>query len=59
MAHINTMTREQLENEILFNSDGLYEQFDEGKLLNHGYTHEELIEITTNWIIEGNEAKCE
>jgi hypothetical protein len=59
MVHIEKLTREELENEILFNNDGLYEQFDEKRLLNHEYTREELIEITTNWIIEGNEATCE
>lgn len=58
MKNITKLTKEELENEILFNNDGLYEQFDEQKLLNHGYSHDELVEITTNWIIEGNEATC-
>jgi hypothetical protein len=58
MKMIDKMTREELETEIVLNEKGLYEMFDEKKLINKEYTLEELVEITTEWIIEGNEATC-
>ena len=54
--NIAEMTKEELETEIVCNNEGLYEMFNEEKLLNKEYTLEELQEITANWIIEGNEA---
>ncbi len=52
---IRTLTKEQLQNEILFNDDGLYEQFDEARLLNGEYTREEMLEIFGNWIQQNDE----
>ena len=52
---ITKMSYEQLQEEILFNNDGLYEMFNEQKFLNNDYTLEELIEITSNWVIAGDE----
>lgn len=53
---IDNMTKEQLLAEIVCNDNGLYETYDEGRLLNDEYTEGELKEIATNWIIENNEA---
>ncbi len=52
---IEDMTRQELENEIFINEDGLYEMFDEQKLLKNEYTFEELLEITQKWIQEAPE----
>ena len=52
---ITKMSYEQLQEEILFNNNGLYEMFDEQRFLNNDYTLEELIEITSNWVIAGDE----
>jgi len=55
---LEKMTRTELENEIICNNDGLYEQFDEQKFLKGEYSFEELVSIVKSWIINGNEATC-
>ena len=55
MKTIESMTKQELQNEIVLNNDGLYNEFNEKKFLNDEYTHEELLQITTNWIISGSE----
>ena len=55
MKQIEKLSYQELQNEILFNNDGLYEMFDEEKFLKNQYTHKELIEITTKWIMEAPE----
>ena len=52
MKTVEEMTKQELQNEIVCNNDGLYEMFDENKLLNDLYSHEELITITQNWIMQ-------
>ena len=56
---IDTMTKEQLLAEIVCSDNGLYEEYEEVRLLNDGYSEMELKEIATNWIIENNEAGWE
>lgn len=56
---IEEMTKVQLEEEILFNEDGLYEKVNEDKFYGRGceaYTVEELREVVANWIMEGDES---
>lgn len=55
--NITAATYKELQEEIICNNDGLYEQFNEEKFLNDEYTLEELKSITSNWIINNNEAK--
>jgi len=50
----NTTSREKLEVAILA-EDSLYAQFDEQKLLNGGYTTEELRAVVVGWIEAGDE----
>jgi hypothetical protein len=47
-------TREELEMAIL-QHDELYASFDEVKLLDGGYTTEELLDATIAWIESGDE----
>jgi len=53
---IEDMSKEELQNEILFNEDGLYDQFNEVLFLKGAISHEELLSTTTKWIKENNEA---
>lgn len=46
--------REDLEFAIIENDD-LYQSINEQRFLNNGYTTEELREIITKWIEEGDE----
>ena len=57
--NIDELTKEQLLDEIVCNDDGLYEEYEEIRLLNDGYTKKELVEIATNWIIKNDEAVWE
>ena len=52
---IEKMTKKQLLAEIVCNDDGLYEEYEEVRLLNDGYTEKELKEIATGWIIKNDE----
>lgn len=56
MKLITEMTKEELEDEIICNEDGLCEMFEEAKLLKGDYSKEELVAITTKWIEQANEA---
>ena len=53
---VEDMNKEELQNEILFNEDGLYDQFDEALFLKGAILHEELLSTTSKWIEENNEA---
>ncbi len=48
-------SREDLETAIV-TEDGLYEQFDEAKLLSGDYSREELLGGIVRWIEAGDEA---
>ena len=48
-------TREQLEEIVVCGEASLYRLFDEHRLLNAGYTAEELREIIRGWIEAGDE----
>jgi hypothetical protein len=48
-------TREQLEEIIVCGEASLYRLFDEQRLLNAGYTAEELYEIIRGWIEASDE----
>jgi hypothetical protein len=50
----HTTTRNDLEAAICSEAD-LYAQFDERRLLNNGYTTDELRSIVVNWIEAGDE----
>lgn len=52
--NIDTATRRELENMIVL-EDGLYERFDEQKLLSQQYTDSELRAIIRQWITDGDE----
>lgn len=52
---IEKMTKQQLLDEIVCNEDGLYEQYNEARLLNDEYTESELKQIATNWIFINDE----
>jgi hypothetical protein len=54
MLNVATATREELETAACC-EPGLYEMFDEQRLLNEGYTVEELREIIGQWIEAGDE----
>lgn len=55
MSFIDTNTsREDLEAAII-NDAGLYRQFDETKLLNDGYSTDELRQAVVAWIEAGDE----
>jgi hypothetical protein len=54
----HTTTRHKLEEAIVSDPD-LYAQFDEQRLLNDGYTTEQLRSIAVSWVIAGDEcAAC-
>jgi hypothetical protein len=54
----HTTSRRDLETAICMEDD-LYAQFDEQRLLNNGYTTEELRSIVVGWIEAGDEcAAC-
>lgn len=55
MKSVEEMTKQELENEICLNEEGLYEMFDEKKFLSGEYSHKELLEITIKWIMEAPE----
>lgn len=55
-VNIDKMTKEQLLAEIVCNDNGLYEEYEEVRLLNDGYSEMELREIAISWIIKNNEA---
>lgn len=51
---IDDMTRDELEAAIICERE-LYNQFDEQKFLDQGYTHQELLDIARAWIEAGSE----
>lgn len=57
ITNIETATLEQLEDVIILNDEGLYNEVNEKKFLNNGYNEEELRDIITNWIIRENETE--
>lgn len=48
--NIDTATKQELETEIVVGEDSLYKMFEEKKLLNGGYTVEELRATMKQWI---------
>ena len=57
ITNIETATLEQLEDVIILNDEGLYNEVNEKKFLNNEYNEEELRNIITNWIIRENETE--
>lgn len=51
---ITNMTRADLE-VLIISEDTLYAMFDEARLLDGGYSMDEMIEIVTKWIEDGDE----
>lgn len=49
--NIDTATQLELETEIVTGEDSLYAMFDEQRLLNNGYTVEELRAICREWVL--------
>lgn len=56
MILLDNLSKEELETEIACNDDGLYEEYNEKKLLAGEYTREEILEVAAAWILAGNEA---
>jgi len=56
MTNIDTANRIDLEG-VIISEEGLYEIFDEKRLLNSGYTTEEIREIVREWIVKGDETE--
>jgi len=54
MIDIATATKAELEGEIVGEAS-LYAMFDESRLLNDGYSVEEMREICHAWVLEGSE----
>jgi hypothetical protein len=52
MKTVNDMNKQELEDVIITDETGLYDQFDEVKFLAQGYTEKELKETVIAWIFE-------
>lgn len=52
MIDLNTITKQDLESEIICNSDlnDFYKTLDEQRFLNEGYSREELVNLLENWL---------
>lgn len=52
MIDLNTISKQDLESEIICNSDlnDFYKTLDEQRFLNEGYSREELINLLENWL---------
>jgi hypothetical protein len=52
MIDLNTISKQDLESEIICNSDlnDFYKTLDEQRFLNEGYSREELVDLLENWL---------